>query len=175
MLSAFARGLVYDGIDKISGHFRPRRGRDSGSDCDTRAARRIGPGFAILSPLFAGEADLATGGIPRLGPVPDPLYEPPSAENLREGKHWHLLGNMIAPVAERAAAWEAMKPDFLAAGWEVSKILTSGTYTVVLHYARNNTEAWSNVDVTGTPGIEITVIEAAPIPHSLTLPEPAAR
>ena len=104
-----------------------------------------------------------------------PPYEPPSAENLRVGKHWRLIGNMIAPVAERAAAWEAMKPDFLAAGWEVSKILTSGTYTVVLHYARNNTEAWSNVDVTGTPGIEITVIEAAPIPHSLTLPEPAAR
>jgi hypothetical protein len=104
-----------------------------------------------------------------------PPYEPPSAENLREGKHWRLIGNMIAPVAVRAAAWEAMKPDFLAAGWEVSKILTSGTYTVVLHYARNNTEAWSNVDFTGAPGIEMTVIEAAPVPHSLTLPEPAAR
>jgi OOP family OmpA-OmpF porin len=110
-----------------------------------------------------------------------PPYEPPSAENLRVGKHWRLVGNMIAPVAEpdqvrrRAAAWEAMKPDFLAAGWEVSKILTSGTYTVVLHYARNNTEAWSNVDVTSVPGIEIAVIEAAPIPHSLTLPEPAAK
>jgi OmpA-OmpF porin, OOP family len=103
-----------------------------------------------------------------------PPYEPPSAENLRVGKHWRLFGNMIAPVAGRAAAWEAMKPDFLAAGWEVSKILTSGTYTVVLHYARNNTEAWSNVDVTGAPGVEMTVIEAAPIPHSLTLPEPAA-
>jgi OmpA-OmpF porin, OOP family len=104
-----------------------------------------------------------------------PPYEPPSAENLRAGKHWRLVGTMISPVKERAAAWEAMKPDFLAAGWEVSKILTSGTYTVVLHYARNNTEAWSKVDVTGVPGIEIAVIEAAPIPHSLTLPEPAAK
>ena len=103
-----------------------------------------------------------------------PPYEPPSAENLRVGKHWRLVGNMIAPVKERAAAWEAMKPDFLAAGWEVSKILTSGTYTVVLHYARNNTQAWSNVDVTDAPGIEMTVIEAAPIPHTLTLPQPAA-
>jgi OOP family OmpA-OmpF porin len=113
-----------------------------------------------------------------------PPYEPPSAENLRQGKHWRLIGNMIAPVAEsadrdqgrrRAAAWEAIKPGFLAAGWEVSKILTSGTYTVVLHYARNNTEAWSSVDVTGAPGIEMHVIEAALVPHSLTLPEPAAR
>ena len=103
-----------------------------------------------------------------------PPYEPPSAENLRVGKHWHLIGNMIAPVTERAAAWEAMKPDFLAAGWEVSKILTSGTYTVVLHYAKNNTEAWSSIDVTGAPVIGMTVIEAAPIPHSLVLPEPAA-
>jgi len=109
-----------------------------------------------------------------------PPYEPPSAENLKVGKHWRLVGNMIVPVAEpdqgrrRAAAWEAMKPDFLAAGWTVSKILKSGTYTVVLHYARNNTEAWSNVDVTGAPFIEMTVIEAAPVPHSLTLPAPAA-
>ena len=103
-----------------------------------------------------------------------PPYEPPSAENLRVGKHWHLLGNMIAPVAERAAAWEAMKPDFLAAGWEVSKILTSGTYTVVLHYARNNTEAWSSVDFTSAPGIGMTVIEAAAIPHTLVLPAPAS-
>jgi len=103
-----------------------------------------------------------------------PPYEPPSAENLRVGKHWRLVGNMVAPVAGRPAAWEAMKPDFLAAGWEVSKILTSGTYTAVLHYARNNTEAWSKVDFTGVPFIEMTVIEAATIPHSLTLPQPAA-
>ena len=103
-----------------------------------------------------------------------PPYEPPSAENLRVGKYWRLVGNMVAPVAGRPAAWEAMKPDFLAAGWEVSKILTSGTYTAVLHYARNNTEAWSKVDFTGVPFIEMTVIEAATIPHSLTLPQPAA-
>ena len=103
-----------------------------------------------------------------------PPYEPPSAENLRVGKQWHLVGNMIAPVAERAAAWEAMKPDFLAAGWEVSKILTSGTYTVVLHYARNNTEAWSRVDFTSAPWIDMTVIEAAAIPHTLVLPAPAS-
>jgi OOP family OmpA-OmpF porin len=103
-----------------------------------------------------------------------PPYEAPSPENLRVGKHWRLVGTMIAPAAGRAAAWEAMKPDFLAAGWEVSKILTSGTYTVVLHYAKNNTEAWANVDVTAVPGVQLEVIEAAPIPHSLTLPEPAA-
>ena len=34
---------------------------------------------------------------------------------------------------------------------------------------------WSNVDLTGAPGVEVNVVEVAPMPHSLTLLQPAAK
>ncbi len=102
-----------------------------------------------------------------------PMGEP-TPDTFKRGKHWRLIGEIKAGGSDRAAAWQGLKPNFLTAGWEETKIVTSGTYTVVLHYARNNSEAWASADFTGAPDFEMTVIEAAPIPHTLVLPAPVA-
>jgi outer membrane protein OmpA-like peptidoglycan-associated protein len=102
-----------------------------------------------------------------------PTLVDPTPDNLKHGKHWHVIGDIKAGGTDRAAAWQGLKSDFLNAGWEETKVFTTGTYTVVLHYAKNNTEAWASADFTSAPGFGMTIIEAAPIPRTLVLPTPA--
>lgn len=103
-----------------------------------------------------------------------PLPGDPTRDTARRGRHWRVIGLIKAGGTDRAAAWQGLKPDFLAAGWDEAQVITAGTYTVVLHYARNNAEAWAAADFTSVPSLEMTVIEAAPLPHVLVLPAPAA-
>jgi OmpA-OmpF porin, OOP family len=103
-----------------------------------------------------------------------PPYGELTPDTFKHGKHWRVIGEIKAGGSDRAAAWQGLKPDFVTAGWEETEIITSGTYTVVLHYSRNHSEAWASADFTAAPGLEMTVIEAAPIPHILVLPAPAA-
>lgn len=103
-----------------------------------------------------------------------PPYGDQTPEALKHGKHWHVIGRIKAGGSDRAAAWQGLKSDFLAAGWEETQIITSGTYTVVLHYAKDKAEAWASADMTDAPDFQMTVIEAAAMPHALVLPAPAA-
>ncbi len=103
-----------------------------------------------------------------------PPFGEPTPDALKHGKHWRVIGHIKAGGSDRAAAWQGLKSDFLTAGWEETKIFLTGTYTVILHYAKNNSEAWASADFTGAPDFEMTVIEAAPLPHTLVLPAPAA-
>jgi len=103
-----------------------------------------------------------------------PRFGNPTADALKHGKHWRVIGRLKAGGNDRAAAWLGLKSDFLTAGWEETNIVSTGTYTVTLHYAKNNAEAWASADFTDAPDFDMTVIEAAPIPHTLTLPTPAA-
>jgi outer membrane protein OmpA-like peptidoglycan-associated protein len=103
-----------------------------------------------------------------------PSLGEPKPDTFNHGKHWHVIGQIKAGGSDRAAAWQGLKSDFLAAGWEEAKIITAGTYTVVLHYAKNNSEVWASADFTAAPSFEMTIVEAAPIPHTLVLPVPAA-
>ncbi len=98
----------------------------------------------------------------------------PSLGEPTRGKRWRLIGKIKAGGSDRAVAWQGLKSDFLKAGWQESKIITAGTYTVVLHYAKSNAEAWAAADFTSAPDLVMTVVEAAAIPHTLVLPAPAA-
>lgn len=129
------------------------------------------PGYLRFLP---GEATLRAPEYQEWDEVLIPTSADPAPDTLKHGKHWHVRGLTKGGGSDRAAAWGGLKSGFLAAGWEEALIDTHGTYTVTLHYARNNTEAWASVNLTGAPDFEMDIVEIAPIPHTLVLPAPAA-
>ncbi len=94
----------------------------------------------------------------------------------KQGHHWDLWVE-IPGYKERLAAWAAVKPVVVKAGWIVVSENPHGGFLALLHYNRGGVEAWSNlvVDDSSSPmRIYVELIEAAPQPVSLTLTEPAA-
>jgi len=147
--------------------------------------------FVMLAQGALAQGALAQGLPSYLGFLPDkttlrapeylgwdelliPVGADPTPDTLKHGRHWRILGHIKAGGNDRAAAWQAMKPDFLTAGWQEVSVDPHGGFIVTLHYAKNNTEAWASIDLKSAPHFEIAIIEAAPIPHALVLPVPAA-
>jgi len=90
----------------------------------------------------------------------------------KRGKHWFILAE-AASGADMVAEWNRIKPVFLQNGWSVVKEYRTGGLLEVLHYARNGVEAWANMD-NDSSIFRLDVIEAAPLPFTLTLAAPAA-
>jgi outer membrane protein OmpA-like peptidoglycan-associated protein len=92
---------------------------------------------------------------------------------LTRGKHWQFP--VIVPGAKDGdAAWDIIKPAFLANGWTVVKEWTSGGRFLFLHYQKNGVEAWATTDPLGAEREEVEIVEIAPMPFAFTLAPPAA-
>ena len=90
------------------------------------------------------------------------------------GKHWDFP--MVVPGASRDAAYAKIKDAFLTHGWTTIREWTQGGLVLWVHYQKDGIEAWGLMGVPGEAeraGIE--VIEAAPVPVTLTLNPPAAK
>lgn len=95
----------------------------------------------------------------------------------QRGHHWDIVAH-ISAASERVAAWNLVKPALLKAGWTVESINPNGGFTAVIHFKANGVDAWARLSFTeGFPGVDVIgdLIEVAPPPVSLTLPEPAAK
>lgn len=94
----------------------------------------------------------------------------------KQGHHWDLWVEFPG-YKDRLAAWAAVKPVILKAGWTIVSENPNGGFLAVLHYNQNGVEAWSNFSFDESPSpwrIYADFIEITPQPISLTLIEPAA-
>jgi hypothetical protein len=85
----------------------------------------------------------------------------------RHGKHWFILAE-AANGADMVAEWNRIKPVFLQNGWTLVKEYRTGGLLEVLPYAKNDVEAWANVD-NDFANFRLDVIEITPLPFILTL------
>lgn len=95
-------------------------------------------------------------------------------EEQRSGKHWRFYGLLADACNDKQQAWAALAPLFQKAGWQLVKKFDTQPLLVLLHYTKGGTEAWANVNIGQPPGVDINVIELAPLPIKLTLAKPAA-
>jgi OOP family OmpA-OmpF porin len=90
----------------------------------------------------------------------------------KQGKHWFVVAE-AASGADMVAEWNKIKPLFLQNGWAVVKEYRAGGFMEVLRYAKNGVETWANMD-NDFHIFRLDVIEAGPLPFTLTLAQPAA-
>jgi OmpA-OmpF porin, OOP family len=107
--------------------------------------------------------------------IPQSPWEATSPGTLRHGKHWHLLGSVNDNSTDNAATWASLRKGFLAAGWSELKIYPNGGYAIVLHFKKENTEAWTWVTIGQPHTAWIDTVELTPVPLSFTLPAPAPK
>jgi OOP family OmpA-OmpF porin len=69
--------------------------------------------------------------------------------------------------------WNILKPTLLAKGWTVAVEPQPGRSPGVARYSRDGLDAWAVIDVTNNR-LELSMVEVAPLPFTLTLTPPAA-
>lgn len=97
-------------------------------------------------------------------------------EELKRGKHWRYFGRLPDACNDNTRAWQALSAAFQKAGWQPVNYYEVNPPVGVLHYTQGGTEAWASVMVqqAGGRGVDVNVVEAAPLPIKLALAAPAA-
>jgi outer membrane protein OmpA-like peptidoglycan-associated protein len=95
------------------------------------------------------------------------------AGKMVRGKHWQFPV-IVTGAMTNEAVWAMIKPAFLAGGWTVVREWSAGGLLMFVHYQKDGVEAWAETDPLGPERAEVNIVEAAPIPITFTLKQPAA-
>jgi OOP family OmpA-OmpF porin len=105
----------------------------------------------------------------------DELQFPPmngEQHPVRRGRYWRVWGD--AEKAKNAVeTWTYLKPAFLANGWTVAVEPQPGRSLGVGRYSRNGVDGWAVIDFFNNR-LNLSMVEVAPLPFTLTLTPPAA-
>ena len=94
--------------------------------------------------------------------------------SVKQGRHWHIYGQVKDGGGDKHVTWAALKRGFVAAGWQMVKEFDTQPLMNVMHFSGPGVDAWADVDVGAPPAANMEIIEVAPLPVALSLATPAA-
>ncbi len=95
-------------------------------------------------------------------------------DEFKRGKTWTIRGALKSGCQDREPAWQGLKAQLLASGWQlVHEQGPGGGEFGTVHSSANGIDAWINFDTTQAPQVGLEVVEGAPPPVTLTLAQPA--
>jgi OOP family OmpA-OmpF porin len=105
----------------------------------------------------------------------DELQFPPmngEQHPVRRGRYWRVWGD-VEKAKNAVETWTYLKPAFLANGWTVVVEPQPGRSMGVGRYSRNGVDGWAVIDFFNNR-LNLSMVEVAPLPFTLTLTPPAA-
>ena len=104
---------------------------------------------------------------------PEP-WVTPGPDTIKQGKHWHIYGQVNDGGADNHTAWAGLKRGFLAAGWQPVKAFDNTQPLMeVMRFNKGGVDVWAAISINAPPAANVDVVEVAPLPVNLTLAQPA--